>query len=76
MFTEVELRARYEIKLEEYIKHINIEARTMVDMVKKQIIPAVLGEITNIANSINAVKTAIPDLDVTTQTELLKESTV
>jgi glutamine synthetase len=73
VFTEVELRARYEIKLEEYIKHINIEARTMIDMVKKQIIPVVLGEVTNIANSINAVKMAIPDLDVTTQAELLKE---
>ncbi|WP_027308835.1 glutamine synthetase III [Caloramator sp. ALD01] len=73
VFTEVELRARYEIKLEEYIKHINIEARTMIDMVKKQIIPVVLGEVTNIANSINVVKMAMPDLDLTTQAELLKE---
>ncbi|MCX7695344.1 MAG: glutamine synthetase III [Caloramator sp.] len=73
VFTEVELRARYEIKLEEYIKHINIEARTMIDMVKKQIIPTVVDEITSIANSINAVKMVMPDLEVTTQAELLRE---
>ena len=42
IFTETELRSRYEIMLEEYSKTINIEALTMVDMVKKDIIPACL----------------------------------
>ena len=42
ILTETELRSRYEIMLEEYSKTINIEALTMVDMVKKDIIPACL----------------------------------
>ncbi len=41
VFTERELRARYEILLETYVKVINIEARTMVDMVNKDILPAI-----------------------------------
>ncbi|MGN1350828.1 MAG: glutamine synthetase type III, partial [Anaerovoracaceae bacterium] len=41
IFSEVESTARYEIKLEEYSKIINIEALTMIDMAKKNIAPAV-----------------------------------
>ena len=41
IFSEVESMARYEIKLEEYSKIINIEALTMIDMAKKDIAPAV-----------------------------------
>ncbi len=41
IFSEKELRARYDIMLENYSKVINIEALTMVDMAKKRIIPAV-----------------------------------
>ncbi len=41
IFSEVESMARYEIKLEEYSKIINIEALTMIDMAKKNIAPAV-----------------------------------
>jgi len=40
VFTEVELHSRYEILMEAYCKTINIEALTMVDMVKRDIIPA------------------------------------
>ncbi|MBE6983224.1 MAG: glutamine synthetase type III [Ruminococcaceae bacterium] len=40
IFTENEFHARYEIHLESYCKHINIEARTSIDMVLHQILPA------------------------------------
>ena len=40
VLTEVEIRSRYEILLESYCKTIHIEALTMIDMVKKEIIPA------------------------------------
>ncbi|GFR34920.1 glutamine synthetase III family protein [Thermobrachium celere] len=73
VFTEVELRARYEIKLEEYIKHINVEARTMIDMVKKEIVPAVIKEITDVANSISAFKNVVKEIEPTTQIELIKD---
>ena len=41
IFTEAELRARYAIHLESYCKLVKIEARTMIDMVRQQILPAV-----------------------------------
>jgi glutamine synthetase len=42
VYTEVEIRSRYEILLESYCKTLHIEALTMIDMVKKEIIPSVL----------------------------------
>ena len=42
VFTETELRSRYEINLENYSKIINIEALTMIDMVKKDVVSAVM----------------------------------
>lgn len=53
VFSESELYSRYEILLENYSKTLHIEALTMIDMTKKDIIPAVLeyqGEIARIAN--------------------------
>lgn len=72
VFTEAELASRGEILYENYAKALNIEARTMIDMAGKQIIPAVIKYTTSLANSINAVKTAC-DADISTQTDLLKE---
>ena len=43
IFTETELRSRYEVLLEKYCKTLGIEALTMLDMVKKDILPACLG---------------------------------
>ncbi len=43
VYTESEMRSRYEIMMENYCKTIHIEALTMIDMVKKSVIPAVLG---------------------------------
>ncbi len=72
VFTEAELASRGEILYENYAKALNIEARTMIDMAGKQIIPAVIKYTTSLANSINAVKAAC-DADISTQTDLLKE---
>ena len=52
VYTESEITSRYEIELENYIKHINIEARTFVDVARQEVIPAVvtyLGEISRLA---------------------------
>ena len=43
VFTETELRSRYEILLENYAKTLRIEALTMVDMVRRDVIPACVG---------------------------------
>ena len=72
VFSEVELHARYEIVLEEYSKQINIEARTMIEMTKRQIIPATIKYATDLADSINTIKLAAT-ADVSVQTVLLTE---
>ena len=73
VLSEAELYSRYEIFLEAYIKQINIEALTMIEMAKTQILPAAIKYIGELAFSYNqAVKTGI-DLDKTAQHELLIE---
>ena len=73
VFTRAELESRGEILYENYAKAINIEARTMIDMAGKQIIPAVIKYTTVLANSVYAVKTAANDDVAAVQTELLHE---
>lgn len=72
VFTKAELESRAEIEYETYAKTINIEAKAMIDIAGKQIIPAVIKYTTALAASINGVKAAC-DADVSVQTELLKE---
>ncbi len=73
VFTKAELDSRVEIAYELYAKEINIEAKAMIDIAGKQIIPAVIKYTTELAESINAVKAAC-DADVSVQTELLLET--
>ena len=73
VFTKVELESRVEIEYETYAKTINIEARSMIDIASKQIIPAVIRYTTILADSINAVKAA-GAVDISVQTELLSET--
>ena len=53
IYTETELRARYEIHLDTYSKHVRIEAKTMVDMVMHQILPASLNYSSDLAKSVS-----------------------
>lgn len=73
IFTRAELESREEILYETYVKAINIEALTMIDMASKQIIPAVISYTTQAASSINTVTMACPEADVSVQRELLLE---
>ena len=63
VFSEAEIRSRYEIMLENYVKTVNIEALTMVDMVKKQILPAIESYVAEIASTAVAKKTVAPDVE-------------
>ena len=72
VYTQAELESRAEIMYEQYAKAINIEARVMIDVASKQIIPAVIKYVTKLANSINTIKAAAA-VDVSVQEELLKE---
>nr|MCR4610387.1 glutamine synthetase III [Lachnospiraceae bacterium] len=71
VFSKAELESRAEIEYEFYAKRINIEARSMVDIARKQIIPAVIEYTTRLADSVNRVKAATDKADVTTQEEIL-----
>ena len=71
VFTKAELESRAEIKFESYAKAINIEARTMIDMASKQIIPAIIKYTKELADTVVAVKEAGADASV--QAELLAE---
>ena len=73
VFSAIELAAREEVGYENYSKAINIEARTMIDMVKKEIIPAVMEYTTTVAKSVSAVKAVGADASV--QEKVLKEIT-
>jgi glutamine synthetase len=73
VLTQVELESRYEIMLENYIKTINIEALTMLDMAKKDILPACIRFVTDLAGSINSIKSTGIDADISAQADLLKE---
>ncbi len=74
VFTKAELESREEIKYETYAKVINIEAKAMANIASKQIIPAVVAYVKELADSINAVKSACDIADVSVQTELLTQS--
>lgn len=70
IFTKAELESREEVLYETYSKTINIEALTMVDMAKKQYIPAVMEYTKTLADTVLAVKSA--GADATVQTTVLK----
>ena len=72
VFTKTELESRAEIQYEIYAKAVNIEAKTMIDLATKQIIPAVVRYTTVLADSVNTVR-AVGDIDVSVQLELLKK---
>ena len=74
VFTKAELEARAEIQYEIYAKAINIEARTMIDMATKQIIPAVVKYTTVLAESVNQVRTAGGNYNVSVQERLLEKT--
>ena len=62
IFSPAELHSRYEILLENYSKTVNIEALTMVDMARKEILPAVEGYTKSLAETLVAKKAAVAGL--------------
>ena len=73
VFTRAELESRVEIQYEGYAKAINIEARSMIDIASKHIIPAVMRFARNVAGTANEIKQA--GADATVPMNLLRETT-
>ncbi len=71
VFTETEMRSRLEILYETYSKTVNIEALTMIDMMKKQIIPAVSDYTAFLAGNIAAKKAVSESINTDVESELL-----
>ena len=62
IFSLAEIQSRYEITLENYCKTVNIEAQTMVDMARKEILPAVERYAKALADTLTAKQTAVPGI--------------
>lgn len=71
VLTPQEIKSRYEILLENYVKTINVEALTMIDMVNKQVVPAVLGYQNELAQLIIQKRTVSPDMSTSLEEKLL-----
>jgi len=66
-----EIHARHEILLENYVKTINIEAKTMLSMARREILPALISFATDLAHGVNAVEAA--GVDAVVQSKLLQQ---
>ena len=62
VFSRTELESRYEIILENYCKSVNIEALTMIDMARKEILPAVEAYAHDLSDTLIAKAAAVPGL--------------
>ena len=71
VYTEREIRSRYEIFLESYCKIINIEGKTMLDMARKEILPAVSSYSQVLANTILAKRGVCDTIDCSYEKEML-----
>ncbi len=76
VFTVPELHSRCEIMLENYCKTVVIEANTMVDMARKQILPAVAGFTADLAEDVAAKKAAVPGASCGYETGLIGKLSV
>ena len=76
VFNATEVRARYDIKVENYCKTLNIEANTLIDMINRQIIPAVIEFGAFVAESANAKRALSDSIPVTMEIDLAKDLAV
>ena len=73
IFSEAEIRSRYESCLENYCKTVNIEGLTMVDMARKEILPAVEAYLGNLSGTVAAKTAAVPGLACKYEKDLISK---
>lgn len=73
VFSEVELQSRYEILLEKYCKTVNIESLTMIDMVKKDIIPSVNAYVNELLEIVVRKKSLLGNINYKTEEYLVNK---
>jgi glutamine synthetase len=70
--TQTEIEARYKIQMEDYCKVLNIEVMTMLEMVKREISPAVINFTKDVADSALSIKSLLGEEWAKTQIDLVK----
>ena len=73
IFSEAEIRSRYEICLENYCKTVNIEGLTMVDMARKEILPAVEAYLGDLSGTVATKTAAVPGLACKYEKDLISK---
>ena len=73
VLTKTEMHSRYEVEIEHYSKVINIEALTMLEMLRKQVMPAVAGYSSEVASAAAAKQAVSDKLSVRSETKLLEK---
>ena len=71
VYSEIEMKSHYEIKLEKYAGILNIEVETMLEMINKDILPAAFKYMNDVGKSVQAVRNAVPEAKCSAQTALL-----
>ena len=75
IFTDAELHSRYEIKLENYVKTLHIEANTMVEIIQKDLLPSITTYMEKVAQTAALKKSVVPDISVSGEASLLTRLT-
>ena len=75
IFTDAELHSRYEIKLENYVKTLHIEANTLVEIVQKDLLPSITTYMEKVAQTAALKKSVVPDISVSAEASLLTKLT-
>ncbi|ANU55230.1 glutamine synthetase III [Acutalibacter muris] len=73
IYTEAEMEARYETIMEEYVKTLNIESLTMTGMVRQEIIPAVSGYVSELAQAVAGKRAVLSGLPCTAESQLIEK---
>lgn len=73
VYSETELRARRDILLENYCKQVNIEAQVMIEMVQRDIVPAVICYEKKLADAIISMRSVSASINCRTETYLLEQ---
>ena len=73
VLTRDELTSRREIEFDLYAKEVNIEARTMLEITGKRILPAIIRYIGKVAGSMENIMDAVPEADVSVEREMVME---
>ena len=75
IFTDAELHSRYEIKLENYVKTLHIEANTLVEIIQKDLLPSITTYMEKVAQTAALKKSVVPDISVSAEASLLTKLT-